>query len=118
MIDRVDAHTMPTDSLKNPSDPVSYLDDGKSMRSWLLTTDHKRIAILYVISITFFFLRRSLGRTSGSAGIDDTAWRLVVRGHLQQVVLAARHRDGMVLFDPGRSQRAGQFSDSADDRRS
>ena len=26
-----------------------------SLRSWLLTTDHKRIAILYMISITFFF---------------------------------------------------------------
>lgn len=34
----------------------SYLSNGTSIRSWLLTTDHKRIAILYVISITFFFL--------------------------------------------------------------
>jgi cytochrome c oxidase subunit 1 len=35
--------------------PASYLDDGHTLRSWLLTTDHKRIAILYAISITFFF---------------------------------------------------------------
>jgi cytochrome c oxidase subunit 1 len=35
----------------------SYLTDGVTLRSWLLTTDHKRIAILYMISITgFFFL--------------------------------------------------------------
>jgi len=34
----------------------SYLNDGTSIRSWLLTTDHKRIAILYMVSITFFFL--------------------------------------------------------------
>ncbi|WP_412066445.1 cbb3-type cytochrome c oxidase subunit I [Rhizobium sp. SYY.PMSO] len=34
---------------------VSYLRAGHSLRSWLLTTDHKRIAILYVLSITFFF---------------------------------------------------------------
>jgi len=33
----------------------SYLADGFSLRSWLLTTDHKRIAILYMASITVFF---------------------------------------------------------------
>ena len=33
----------------------SYLDEGHSIASWLLTTDHKRIAILYAVSITFFF---------------------------------------------------------------
>lgn len=32
-----------------------YLSSGHTLRSWLLTTDHKRIAILYLISITFFF---------------------------------------------------------------
>ena len=26
----------------------SYLTDGFSLRSWLLTTDHKRIALLYL----------------------------------------------------------------------
>ncbi|MEF0943982.1 cytochrome c oxidase subunit I [Rhizobium sp. BR 362] len=34
---------------------ISYLRAGHSLKSWLLTTDHKRIAILYVLSITFFF---------------------------------------------------------------
>ncbi|HQZ67357.1 MAG TPA: cbb3-type cytochrome c oxidase subunit I, partial [Planctomycetaceae bacterium] len=34
----------------------NYLNDGSTIRSWLLTTDHKRIAILYMVSITFFFL--------------------------------------------------------------
>ena len=33
----------------------SYLTDGLSIRSWLLTTDHKRIALLYLGTITFFF---------------------------------------------------------------
>ena len=33
----------------------SYLTDGFTLRSWLLTTDHKRIALLYLGSITFFF---------------------------------------------------------------
>jgi len=32
-----------------------YLNKEHGIRSWLLTTDHKRIALLYLISITFFF---------------------------------------------------------------
>src|SRR5882757_2716213 len=32
-----------------------FLNDNYGIRSWLLTKDHKRIAILYLISITFFF---------------------------------------------------------------
>ncbi|HEX5442291.1 MAG TPA: cbb3-type cytochrome c oxidase subunit I [Pirellulales bacterium] len=34
----------------------NYLTAGYSVRSWLLTTDHKRIAILYLLTITFFFM--------------------------------------------------------------
>lgn len=37
------------------SERRSYLRAGHSLRSWLLTTDHKRIALLYMASITFFF---------------------------------------------------------------
>lgn len=33
----------------------NYLNAGYTARSWLLTLDHKRIAVLYMISITFFF---------------------------------------------------------------
>ncbi|MFZ0609529.1 MAG: cbb3-type cytochrome c oxidase subunit I, partial [Xanthobacteraceae bacterium] len=33
----------------------SYLDEGHTILSWLTTTDHKRIAILYALSITVFF---------------------------------------------------------------
>ena len=34
---------------------VSYLNKEYGLKSWLLTGDHKRIAMLYFISITFFF---------------------------------------------------------------
>ncbi len=34
----------------------SYLDAPHGIASWLLTKDHKRIAILYLISITVFFM--------------------------------------------------------------
>src|SRR5881392_2469038 len=32
-----------------------YLNATYGVKSWLLTTDHKRIALLYLASITFFF---------------------------------------------------------------
>ncbi len=39
-----------------PGSQASYLTaEGFTLRSWLLTKDHKRIAILYTISITLFF---------------------------------------------------------------
>lgn len=38
-----------------PQEMESYLADGHSLKSWLLTTDHKRIGVLFMISITFFF---------------------------------------------------------------
>ena len=34
---------------------TSYLNSGTTLKSWLLTKDHKRIAILYFFSIVFFF---------------------------------------------------------------
>jgi cytochrome c oxidase subunit 1 len=33
----------------------NYLNEKNTVKSWLLTTDHKRIALLYLASITFFF---------------------------------------------------------------
>ena len=35
--------------------PQATLNAAHTVSSWLLTTDHKRIAILYLISVTFFF---------------------------------------------------------------
>jgi cytochrome c oxidase subunit 1 len=32
-----------------------YLNDGYGIKSWLLTRDHKRIALLYLAAVTFFF---------------------------------------------------------------
>src|SRR3954464_13785895 len=37
-----------------------YLNANYGIRSWLLTVDHKRIAILYLLSITGFFLLGSV----------------------------------------------------------
>src|SRR5262245_20975770 len=35
--------------------PKNYLNAAFGMKSWLLTTDHKRIAMLYLISLTLMF---------------------------------------------------------------
>jgi cytochrome c oxidase subunit I len=38
-----------------PDSRVNYLNANYGFRSWLLTTDHKRIALLYLMSITVMF---------------------------------------------------------------
>ncbi|HEY2228405.1 MAG TPA: cbb3-type cytochrome c oxidase subunit I [Xanthobacteraceae bacterium] len=38
-----------------PRQPANYLEEGHTLASWLTTTDHKRIAILYALAITAFF---------------------------------------------------------------
>ena len=35
---------------------LNYLNNGTTLRSWLLTKDHKRIAIMYLISVSAFFM--------------------------------------------------------------
>ena len=44
-----------TTQLEIPAPPRHYLNAEYGVRSWLLSTDHKRIALLYLISISFFF---------------------------------------------------------------
>src|SRR5437868_9714065 len=34
----------------------NYLTEGRTLKSWLLTTDHKRIGLLYLYSIVIYFL--------------------------------------------------------------
>ena len=50
-----DVRQVSADHPAKPVPPQNYLTAGTTVRSWLLTTDHKRITILYMISITAFF---------------------------------------------------------------
>ena len=43
--------TLPIDGPARPN----YLNSAYGVRSWLLTIDHKRIALLYLIGVTVFF---------------------------------------------------------------
>ncbi len=50
------ATAIPTGDLHHePEEPKNYLNVSHTIKSWLLTGDHKRIAILYLISTSFFF---------------------------------------------------------------
>jgi cytochrome c oxidase subunit 1 len=60
---------------------LDYLHDGTTLRSWLFTTDHKRIAILFALAITMFFfiggaaitvVRLELITPAGDLVSDDT----------------------------------------------
>jgi cytochrome c oxidase subunit 1 len=61
--------------------PHHYLNDGYGIRSWLLTRDHKRIALLYLAAVTFFFfvggafavlIRLELATPAGDFVSDET----------------------------------------------
>ncbi len=47
-----------------------YLNTGYSAASWLLTIDHKRSAILYMVAITLFFFVG--GAAAVLPGADDS----------------------------------------------
>src|SRR3569833_1967983 len=47
--------TETVEPLTEPRAVKNYLTEGRTLKSWLLTTDHKRIGILYLISIVFYF---------------------------------------------------------------
>jgi len=46
---------MATAVVSDSGERETYLNAGYGLKSWLLTVDHKRIALLYLMSITFFF---------------------------------------------------------------
>jgi len=46
---------MATAAVVETGERENYLNATYGLKSWLLTVDHKRIALLYLISITFFF---------------------------------------------------------------
>src|ERR1041384_4677209 len=52
---RTETLPTPTPAPATPHTRIHYLNCDYGIRSWLLTTDHKRIALLYLISITLMF---------------------------------------------------------------
>jgi cytochrome c oxidase subunit 1 len=60
-----------------PAAPSTYLDAGYTIRSWLTTHDHKRIAILYAVAITAFFFLGGAAATLMRAELVSPAGHLV-----------------------------------------
>jgi cytochrome c oxidase subunit 1 len=46
---------MASEVMETTESQLNYLTNGKTVKSWLLTLDHKRIGLLYLFSISFFF---------------------------------------------------------------
>ncbi|MEX2016807.1 MAG: phosphatidate cytidylyltransferase [Candidatus Hydrogenedentales bacterium] len=69
----------------NPTtkNPRNYLNADYSLWSWLLSTDHKRIAILYMISVTLFFFM------GGAAAVLLLNYALGLRIDAAQIILLA-----------------------------
>ncbi|MBX3113922.1 MAG: cbb3-type cytochrome c oxidase subunit I [Fimbriimonadaceae bacterium] len=47
-------------SSAKPSEPKNYLNADHTLKSWLLSVDHKRIGVMYLIAVTFFFFIGSI----------------------------------------------------------
>jgi len=87
----------------------NYLNKHYGVGSWLFTTDHKRIALLYLLSITIFFFIGGFLRAAHSSGIADSKRRPGASRHLQQAVHHARHGDGFLFLVPSIPAVLGNF---------
>ena len=92
-------------------------DEETGLRSWLLTTDHKRIALLYFASITVFFFLGGCGGGADAAEPGRAAGRDHVARELQPRVHPARRGHGVVLPGAGGPGDARQLHPAADARR-
>ena len=89
---------------------MNYLTKENGLLSWLLTGDHKRIAILYLISLTFFFFIG--GALAGLIRLELLTPQSRSDGHrhLQQGVHHARRHHDLLLPGAVGAGHAGQFS--------
>ena len=113
--------TLATTNPRTPDDPiedepVNYLNVAHGWKSWLLTVDHKRIALLYLFSITAMFF-------------IGGAFAILVRLHLttpnglfspevyNRLILDARHCHGVLLPGSLNTRDSRKFSAPNHDRR-
>jgi cytochrome c oxidase subunit 1 len=55
-----------------PAENINYLNNEYGIKSWLLTLDHKRIGLLYLITTTMFFVIGGI-----FASLRAICWRLI-----------------------------------------
>ena len=93
-----------------------YLNADYGVRSWLLTIDHKRIALLYLLSITVMFFLGGAYAVLIRLELLDPAGRPRHRRDLQQALHRPRRAHGLLLHDPGHPRGPGELPDPAHDR--
>ena len=104
-------------STERPALPKEhYLSGGWDLKSWLLTTDHKRIGILYLVSITADVRAGQLLR--GPRPLEPAGPRRQphVRRRLQQDLHRPRRDHGLLLPDPVDPGHPRELPHPADDR--
>ena len=82
-----------------------YLNHPTGVKSWLLTTDHKRIGLLYLFSITAFFFLGGLFALLVRLQLLSPAGALMTADTYNRAVHDARRDHGVLLPDPVDSRR-------------
>ncbi|MGC4081108.1 MAG: hypothetical protein QM736_03095 [Vicinamibacterales bacterium] len=88
----------------------TYLNSSTTLISWLLTSDHKRIALLYIAGITFFFGIGGIFATLIRLELVTPAGDLMTDRDIQQGLHDARHHHGVLLPHPARFPRCSATS--------
>src|SRR6266496_6718563 len=103
---------------------TNYLNADYGIKSWLLTTDHKRIAILYLISITVFFflggffamlVRLELLTPAGDLVLSDTYNKLFTMHGVVMIFLFLL--PSIPAAGRGRSSRSEEHTSELQSRR-
>ena len=89
---------------------MTYLNVAYGVHSWLLTKDHKRIALLYLVSITLMFFLGGAAATLIRLQLLTPDSTLRAHRDLQQAVHHARRDHGVLLLDSRRSRRCWEIS--------
>ena len=97
--------------------PETYINSSHTIRSWLLTKDHKRIAILYMITITFMFMIAAGAAALIRINLLSPNGVLSGARPIQQGLLHPWHPDGLVVPGAVDPDGDGKLPHPADDRR-
>src|SRR3979409_932394 len=110
-----DSLTPPLPGHKMPHE--DYLNATYGIRSWLLTTDHKRIALLWLGSVTLFFFIGGIFATMIRIHLLTPTGALVPPDQYNNFLPLARGSIGFFFPLPFSPRRSREFLDSHDDRR-
>jgi hypothetical protein len=102
--------------VKTEKPGANYLTCECGVWNWLRTTDHKRIAILYLYAILLFFILAAFAAALMRIDLLTPQGDLLLSTDYNKM-FHARRAHGLVFPDPVDPQRAGQFFGAFDDRR-